>query len=508
MPSAAPHPPPGTVIAGKYELEGLLGEGGMGAVYQATNLAIGRRVAIKILHAAVAERDDIRQRFELEARAAAVINHPGIVDVLDMGQTDEGDPFIVMEHLEGMTLRSIVKELKTLPPEQAVGVMIPVLDALSAAHKAGVIHRDVKPANIFICARPQVVKLLDFGVSRFGRSTGLTLTGAAIGTPRYMAPEQVLGEPEIGPETDLYSVGAVLYSMLSGRLPHGSGSDLALLARALHDTPPPLVSVTTGLPAPLCELVDALLLKDRGKRPKDALKVRDALAHAVPNTELAALFTMAQRTARAAALSPTPSGSASGLKKTSASRPSPRPSSSGAATRASGVSRKARHEVADEAPPPRQGLPVAALFGGALAVALVVGGVVAFVVRDDAPPEKPVVVATPPPPPAAPKSVTVTLVAEPAGAQITAGGVALTCNPCPLSGAAGTRQPVRVAAPGMTEVALEVLFDQDRTEKIVLVAAPLAAAPVEIDAGAAPTPVKRPTKKPKGLSVDETNPYQ
>ena len=148
---AAPqHLPPGTLIAGKYELEGLLGEGGMGAVYQATNLAIGRRVAIKILHAAVADREDVRRRFEMEAKAAAVISHPGIVDVLDMGQTDEGEPFIVMEHLEGMTLRSLNKEFKGLTPEQSVGVMLPVLDALAAAHRAGVIHRDVKPANIFV----------------------------------------------------------------------------------------------------------------------------------------------------------------------------------------------------------------------------------------------------------------------------------------------------------------------------------------------------------------------
>lgn len=486
------HLPPGTLIAGKYELEGLLGEGGMGAVYQATNLSIGRRVAIKILHAAVADREDVRQRFELEARAAAVISHPGIVDVLDMGQTDEGEPFIVMEHLEGMTLRSLVKEFKALTAEQAVGVMLPVLEALSAAHRAGVIHRDVKPANIFVCARPQVVKLLDFGVSRFGPSSGLTHAGAAVGTPRYMAPEQVLGESDLGPEADLYSVGAVLYFLLSGKLPHGSGSDMALLARTLHDTPAPLASLTTGLSPALCTLVDSLLLKDRAQRPRDANVVRQALKESVPNTDLTALFDAAVRTARAYALAPTPSGSAPGLVRRATPAVS-RPSSPGAPAKAAGEAPR---------PPakPRRGL----IIGVVVSAALGLGGTAAWVLKHGQAATLPPAAAIRPTPP--PTAVTVTLAAEPAGAHITASGVALSCNPCQLSGAPGSRQPVRVSAAGMTEAALEVVFDHDRTEKIGLVAVPAQPplATTAVDAG-------RPGKKKKGaraLSVDEKNPYQ
>ena len=488
MAASTPQLPPGTLIAGKYELEGLLGEGGMGAVYQATNLAIGRRVAIKILHAAVADREDVRLRFELEAKAAAVINHPGIVDVLDMGQTDEGDPFIVMEHLEGMTLRSLNKEFKGLTPQQAVGVMLPVLDALAAAHQAGVIHRDVKPANIFVCARPHVVKLLDFGVSRFGKSSGLTHTGAAVGTPRYMAPEQVLGESDLGPEADLYSVGAVLYSLLSGKLPHGTGSDMALLARTLHDTPAGLATITTGLPAALCELVDSLLLKDRTKRPGDAGSVKRALMETVPDADIAPLFAAATRTARTSALAPTPSHSNANLNAIIGRKATPSaPRAPAAATRAS-----------LEVPAPRSRAP---LFAGVTLAALAIGGGAGwYAVKNEKPQVMPVVVV--------PSNVTITLEAEPAGARITAADTALSCNPCQLTFERGSKQRVKVSAEGMTETSLELSFDKDRVEKVVLVAAPPVAALPEaepvIDAG-------RPGKKkktPKGLSVDEKNPYQ
>jgi tRNA A-37 threonylcarbamoyl transferase component Bud32 len=306
--SVPAHLQPGTVIAGKYSIEGLLGEGGMGAVYRATNIAIGRRVAIKVLGADVVDREDARKRFELEARAAAVIDHPGIVDVLDMGQVATGEPYIVMEHLEGGTLRAVAREVNGLRPNQVVAVMSPVLDALQAAHAAGIVHRDVKPANIFVCGKPQVVKLLDFGVSRFGGSNGLTSTGVVVGTPRYMAPEQVLGVTDLGPEADLYSVGAVLYALLSGKLPHGSGSDVTVLARILHDAPAPLASLVSGLPEPLTSLVDSLLLKDRALRPHAAAAVRAALEAAVAPGDLSPIYAAARRLGEAAALrTPSPS---------------------------------------------------------------------------------------------------------------------------------------------------------------------------------------------------------
>lgn len=284
----------GTTFAGKYLIDGVLGKGGMGAVYSATNKAIGRRVAIKVLIADLADREDVLKRFELEARAAAVINHPGIVDVLDMGETDDGEPFIVMEYLEGATLKAVYKKHGVFSPAEAVGVITPLLDALAAAHTANVIHRDIKPANVFLCTRPQrLVKLLDFGISRFGQSTGLTHSGTAVGTPKYMAPEQVLGQKTLGPGADIYSVGAVLYELLGGRAPYDADSDIATLAKLLKEEHDPLGTVRPELPAKLCAFVDSLLVKEPERRPRDATKVKEALHALVKPGDLGQLFDIA-----------------------------------------------------------------------------------------------------------------------------------------------------------------------------------------------------------------------
>lgn len=513
--SHAPTLPPGTLIAGKYQLEGLLGQGGMGAVYQATNLAIARRVAIKVLHASLLDRDDVRRRFELEARAAAVINHPGIVDVLDMGETEDGDPFIVMEHLEGQTLRALAKELKGLSPGQAVGVMLPVLDALGAAHAAGIVHRDIKPGNVFVCAKPKVVKLLDFGVSRFGKSTGLTQQGDAIGTPRYMAPEQVLGEPDLGPEADLYSVGAVLYSLLGGQPPHGAGADLAVLARILNSPVAPLASLKPDLPPALCALVDELLVKDRAKRPRDAAAVKARFEALGLDTDTKALFDAAADSARSAALAPTPSSSRWNLKpvpKRRATGESSKPKAARAAdeTRASERTRNERPPT-DEAAAlesPARRWPWAV--GAALAVVgVAVGGALAAkALRPDDAPAREVPAPTPP------AKVQVTLEAQPPHARFQDGDTALACNPCRLEGAPGTRRQVRVFAEGTVSQVLDVRFDESHLERVVLT--PLAEAPVKPQEPPATTPTPPPTKKKDGkpgkdgkpFTVIEKNPYE
>jgi serine/threonine-protein kinase len=299
---------PGTRIAGTYEVEGLLGRGGVGVVYRAMHVGTGRRVAVKVLHDVLLDRDEMRRRFELEARAASVIKHPGIVDVFDLGETDEGDPFIVLEYLEGASLRTLSRQAEGLSPGQVVGALLPVLDALAAAHAAGVVHRDVKPANVFVASRPRGVKLLDFGVAHFGGS-GVTHAGDTVGTPRYMAPEQVLGLPDIGPEADLYSVGAVLFMLLAGRPPHQGVSDGEALARVVNEAAPPLASVTQGLPAGLCAVVDELLVKEPSRRPKDAAAVRARLAEMPLDLDLTSLFARAARHARETA--PTPPGARS-----------------------------------------------------------------------------------------------------------------------------------------------------------------------------------------------------
>jgi heme-degrading monooxygenase HmoA len=343
-------------------------------------------------------------------------------------------------------------------------LMVPVLEALAAAHKAGVIHRDVKPANVFVCCRPRAVKLLDFGVSRFGEGSGLTGTGQAIGTPRYMAPEQVRGDANVGPGVDLFSVGAVLYALLSGRPPHGSGSSTAVLAHVLSEPAEPLRSVAPMVPPPLCAVVDGLLEKDPGKRPADALAVRDALLAAVPAPDLSALYEAAEQSHRAAAVAPTPTSSKVPV---GVRRPT-------APTQRAAVDREAP-TTANGPAAPAGGRKAQVLAAGA-AVALGVMGAGAFVLLRREP--------APPPVPVKPAMATVTLAAEPSTARILVDDVDLGCNPCKLAGNVGESRKVRVRAAGHVEAQLQLKLETDRTERVVLSALP--PGPAAEDAGGAP----------------------
>ncbi len=487
---------PGTVIAGKYRVDGMLGKGGMGAVFIATNTAIGRKVAIKLLFAAISDREDVKRRFELEAQAAAMISHPGIVDVLDMGETDEGEPFIVMEYLEGATLKGVFKRLGAFSPQQTATVIAPLLDALAAAHRASIVHRDIKPANVFVTTKPtRSIKLLDFGVSRFGKSTGLTLTGTAVGTPKYMAPEQVLGEKELGPEADLYSVGAVMYHLLGGKPPHDADSDMATLARILTDVHQPLHHMRPEIDPKLCALVDSLLSKDRTKRPNDAATVREQLLALVPEQDAEPLFDAATRAQLA-----------QDAKVASAGTPSPGPSSpSGSRSKPRASAPGSRRGSKSGTPPPAK--PPYAVIGLVVA-ALVLGGGGAFLALGPKPPPPAPEVAVTPPVRAVPAAVDVTLSADPAEARFTVDGEAMSCNPCTFSRSPGARLHVKIAAANFASSELEVLFDRSRDQHVSLapvpVQAPVAAPPVE---AAKPPPARK--KHVTGpLSVDEKNPYQ
>ncbi|HZO16902.1 MAG TPA: serine/threonine-protein kinase, partial [Polyangiaceae bacterium] len=206
---------PGEILDGKYRIVRLVGEGGMGAVYEGENTRIKRRVAIKVLHTAVAEKLDVVQRFEREAQAAGRIGSEHIVEVLDLGNLPSGERYMVMEFLEGEDLTARIKKKKRLPPQEVVPIMAQVLEGLAAAHDAGIIHRDLKPDNIFIltrkAGRADFVKILDFGVSKFSAldsDMSMTRTGAVMGTPYYMSPEQAKGG-QIDGRSDLYSIGVV-----------------------------------------------------------------------------------------------------------------------------------------------------------------------------------------------------------------------------------------------------------------------------------------------------------
>jgi serine/threonine-protein kinase len=212
----------GRVINNRYRVLAKIGEGGMGTVYAAEHVEIGKGVAIKILHAHYSTEQELVERFRREARAASRIGHPNIIDVMDFGSTDDGCAYFIMELLDGIDLADVLTHERRLDPERSCQIAIQICRALAAAHAAGVIHRDLKPENIFLVAREGVadfVKVLDFGVARSaGRSRRLTNPGVAMGTPEYMAPEQAAGGV-VDHRSDIYSVGALMYEMVTGLPP-------------------------------------------------------------------------------------------------------------------------------------------------------------------------------------------------------------------------------------------------------------------------------------------------
>jgi len=235
----------GDVIAEKYRLDGVLGEGGMGTVWQAFNLQLEAPVALKLIRAEV-DRERLTQRLTQEARATAKLGHPGIVRVFDVGHSEQGDAFIVMELLHGNSLAHLLSTESRLPAVRAVQLLLPVADALSAAHSKGIIHRDLKPDNIFLASYEDQIqpKLVDFGIVKLtGQETfdkHLTQAGSVLGSPEYMSPEQARGREDLDHRTDIWSFAVVLYEVLSGTTPFSGASYNALLRSVVEDEPTPL----------------------------------------------------------------------------------------------------------------------------------------------------------------------------------------------------------------------------------------------------------------------------
>jgi serine/threonine-protein kinase len=231
-------------------------------------------VAIKLLHSEFARRPELSARFLREARAASRIEHENIVDVLDMGHDDELDaPFIVQEFLSGTDLRRTLDTRKKLPLREALTIIVPVMGALSAAHKLGIIHRDLKPANIFLSrtrAGATVPKLIDFGIAKLsdvGNADGsITRTGATLGTPLYMSPEQASGEKSIDAQTDIWAVGVVLYEMLAGKTPFVGDNYNSIVVQIATRDVPALTSVAPDVPPALASVIHQALERDRTKR--------------------------------------------------------------------------------------------------------------------------------------------------------------------------------------------------------------------------------------------------
>src|SRR5207253_6269991 len=279
----------GRVFEGKYRLDERLGGGGMGTVYRATHLLIDRPVALKVLSQRFVGDQTAQQRFRREARAAGRMQHPNAVTVNDIGATEDGWLYIVMELLEGQTLRDLLAREAPLDPARAVSFMLQACAAVGAGHDAGLIHRDLKPANIFIEQRPNfaaVVKVLDFGVAKFAVEEldddyqTLTQVGAIIGTPRYMSPEQCSGVGPLTSASDVYSLGIILYEMLTGGVPFSAETPLAVALKQVSEPPRPPREIVASTPAELERIVLHALAKDPRARPADANEFRREL-HAV-----------------------------------------------------------------------------------------------------------------------------------------------------------------------------------------------------------------------------------
>jgi eukaryotic-like serine/threonine-protein kinase len=279
----------GRVLDGKYRLDALLGEGGMGTVYRATHLLIDRPVAVKVLRPRFFGDESAQQRFRREARAAGRLRHPNAVAVTDFGDTPEGYVYIVMELLEGRTLRELIAAEGPLRPGRAVSLMGQAAAAVAAAHEAGVIHRDLKPGNIFIVHGEDsraAVKVLDFGIAKLAADSAedsdaknLTQTGVMIGTPRYMSPEQCDGE-RLTPASDVYSLGVILYEMLVGAPPFNGPTPLAVALQ--HSSKPPRRprELVPSIPEELERVVLHALAKSPAERPGNAGDFRRELLEA------------------------------------------------------------------------------------------------------------------------------------------------------------------------------------------------------------------------------------
>jgi serine/threonine protein kinase len=276
----------GRLLSGRYELTEPLGKGGMGEVWSGRDTALGgRRVAVKLLHAdriaslsGTTDPEELRRRFLRESRATARIDHPGLVAVHDAGH-DGDELFLVMSHVDGADLSDHLAEHDPYPWPWAAAVLAQLCSALAAVHATGIVHRDLKPGNVMV--RPDGrVTILDLGIAAVRdetEDTRLTRTGALLGTPVYMAPEQAVGGPPVGPAADLYALGVIGYELLAGRPPFTAPNAAGLLYKKLHEEPVPLPSLRPDAPAALHELVRGLLARDPAARPADAHRVFAAL---------------------------------------------------------------------------------------------------------------------------------------------------------------------------------------------------------------------------------------
>jgi serine/threonine protein kinase len=288
-------PPPkedpliGVVLDGRYRIERMLGEGGMGVVYRATHAVIGKPLAIKVLRAEVSKDADVVARFKQEAQSATAIGNEHIIDITDFGALPDRSTYFVMEFLDGVSLTAALEQSRPIAAARTIDIGKQLCEALGAAHERGIVHRDLKPDNIYLIKRhgsTDFVKVLDFGIAKVGGATSkLTKAGQVFGTPHYMSPEQAAGS-SVDHRTDIYALGVILYEMASGRVPFDADNLMGILTKHLYENPipvrelPPPTDVSPGLEA----IIMKCLAKQPGERFADAAALRAAL-RAVPSAD-------------------------------------------------------------------------------------------------------------------------------------------------------------------------------------------------------------------------------
>ena len=284
----------GQVLGGTYRLDRVLGHGGMGAVFEASHTRLRSRFAVKMLYPYVAVHQDVVKRFQREALVTSELGHPNIVQVIDFNYTNTGAPYIVMELLQGADLEAVLEQ-ERLDMRRAIAICQQVASALQAAHERGVIHRDLKPQNIFLCRRPgqeDLVKVVDFGISKvLGATTELTRGSITLGTPGYMAPEQAEGRSaEVDARSDVFSLGAILYTMLAGQQPFTGNTLPIVLYNLVNTDPRPLRELSPATPDALVQVVSRALAKKKEDRFQSASELMLGLDRALQDLEVDAVL--------------------------------------------------------------------------------------------------------------------------------------------------------------------------------------------------------------------------
>jgi serine/threonine-protein kinase len=489
---------------GNYRVTKLLGEGGMGMVYLGEHPVIGRKVAIKVLHHALAADKDIVARFFNEARAIHMIGHANIVEILDFGQTPDGQPYFIMEYLTGEALSELVAR-GPIPPDDVANIADQMCRALSAAHAKGIVHRDLKPHNVQLLERDgaMMVKILDFGVAKIlaapdGSQSVKTRTGSLMGTPLYMSPEQCKGAGLLDHRTDIYSLGVMIFEMLAGRPPFVAEGIGELFAKHMLEEAPSLLEFAPNTPPNMAAAINKSLNKELDDRFASMEDFRKAL---LGETQVAAASGRTPAPKRAGAL-----GTRSAVPATQTMSPQAQSTTLSSAS----------SEIDDIAPPKRK----AGLFVG---IGLAAAGAVAFFVLQGGgktptattPAAKPAVAAAstaPPATPAAPKLVTIRFEATPEGSRVIrkSDGVDLGVVPLELQlKKDGPAVDYVIRKDGYKDLPLSTDLDNDHTLHVAL---EKLAPPPEQPKQAAEPPKKKSSSsgshksgkhKPAGLVPDE-----